>query len=99
MDPISPTAPRNFVLLVCAGVDRDIGDTPFRDLGEDSNDTSCPVSDDVNYEYVNVNYATGETNSSLSAYMEAQNVSFYCTHDGTNTSVFHTYARPGIYRP
>jgi hypothetical protein len=71
--------------------------------GEHANDTSYPAPDNPGYERVNVNYATGETNSSLlrvlPAYIDSQEATSYFVHDAKNTSVYHTYDKPGIYRP
>jgi hypothetical protein len=71
--------------------------------GEHLNDIAYPAPDDPGYERVNVNYATGETNSSLlrvlPAGIDAQEASSYFVHEGKNTSIFHTYVKPGIYRP
>jgi hypothetical protein len=61
---------------------------------EHMNDTTYPARDDPGYERIFVNYATGETDSNL------QDVaSSYFAHEGKNTSIFHTYDKPGIYRP
>jgi hypothetical protein len=60
--------------------------------GEHLNETSNPAPDDPGYERINVNYATGETDSN-------QGASSYFVHEGKNTSVFHAYDKPGVYRP